>query len=314
MLNKTSLLGIIAATIAFIAVPAFAAETFLGEGDFVGITFWIVSIGMWASTIFFFYEGMRVSSKWRTSMVVAGLITFIAVPAFAADTFLGGEDFVGITFWIVSIAMWASTIFFFYEGMRVSAKWRTSMVVAGLITFIAAVHYMYMRDFWVATGESPTVYRYIDWVLTVPLQMVEFFLILVAAGAAVSGGAFWRLLVGTLVMIVGGYLGEAGYISVLLGFIIGMIGWAVIIWEIFRGEASQAATTKESVTSAFNAMRLIVLVGWAIYPLGYVFGLMMGSVDADTLNWIYNLADFINKILFGLVIWAAATKDSAAEA
>ena len=252
MLNKTSLLGIIAATIAFIAVPAFAADTFLDEGDFVGITFWIVSIGMWASTIFFFYEGMRVSSKWRTSMVVAGLITFIA-----------------------------------------------------------AVHYMYMRDFWVATGESPTVYRYIDWILTVPLQMVEFFLILVAAGAAVSSGAFYRLLIGTLVMIVGGYLGEAGHISVLLGFIIGMIGWAVIIWEIFRGEASQAATTKESVTSAFNAMRLIVLVGWAIYPLGYVFGLMMGSVDADTLNWIYNLADFINKILFGLIIWNAAAKDSA---
>ena len=83
------------------------------------------------------------------------------------------------------------------------------MVVAGLITFIAAVHYMYMRDSGLRRG-SPTVYRYIDWVLTVPLQMVEFFLILVAAGAAVSGGAFWRLLVGTLVMVIGGYLGEAG--------------------------------------------------------------------------------------------------------
>ena len=58
-------------------------------------------------------------------------------------------------------------------------------------------------------------------------------------------------------------------------------------------------------------MRLIVLVGWAIYPLGYVFGLMMGSVDAYTLNWIYNLADFVNKILFGLIIWNAAVKDSA---
>ena len=225
--------------------------------------------------------------------------------------FLQGTDFVGITFWIVSIAMWASTIFFFYEGMRVSAKWRTSMVVAGLITFIAAVHYNYMREFWVTLGESPVVYRYIDWVLTVPLQMVEFYLILVAAGAAVSGGAFWRLLVGTLVMVIGGYLGEAGMISVLLGFIIGMIGWAVIIWEIFRGEASQAASSNESVSSAFNAMRLIVLIGWAIYPLGYVFGLMMGSVDANTLNWIYNLADFVNKILFGLIIWNAAVKDSA---
>ena len=226
-------------------------------------------------------------------------------------SFLSGSDFVGITFWIVSIAMWASTMFFFYEGMRVSGKWRTSMVVAGLITFIAAVHYMYMRDFWVEMGESPTVYRYIDWVLTVPLQMVEFYLILIAAGAAVSGGAFWRLLVGTLVMVIGGYLGEAGMVSVLLGFIIGMIGWAVIIWEIFRGEASQAAASNESVSSAFNAMRLIVLIGWAIYPLGYVFGLMMGSVDANTLNWIYNLADFVNKILFGLIIWNAAVKDTA---
>jgi bacteriorhodopsin len=226
-------------------------------------------------------------------------------------SFLNGSDFVGITFWIVSIAMWASTIFFFYEGMRVSSKWRTSMVVAGLITFIAAVHYNYMREFWVVVGESPVVYRYIDWILTVPLQMVEFYLILIAAGAAVSGNSFWRLLVGTLVMIIGGYLGEAGIISVLLGFIIGMIGWAVIIWEIFRGEASQAAASNESVSSAFNAMRLVVLVGWAIYPLGYVFGLMTGSVDANTLNWVYNLADFVNKILFGLFIWMAAVKDTA---
>ena len=141
--------------------------------------------------------------------------------------------------------------------------------------------------------------------------MVEFYLILIAAGAAVSGGAFWRLLVGTLVMVIGGYLGEAGMVSVLLGFIIGMIGWAVIIWEIFRGEASQAAASNESVSSAFNAMRLIVLVGWAIYPLGYVFGLMMPTVDVNTLNWIYNLADFVNKILFGLIIWNAAVKDTA---
>ncbi len=150
--------------------------------------------------------------------------------------FLNGSDFVGITFWVVSIAMWAATIFFFYEGMRVSAKWRTSMVVAGLITFIPAVHYMYMREYWVIVGESPIVYRYIDWILTVPLQMIEFFLILIAAGAIVSIASFWRLLIGTLVMIIGGYLGEAGMISVLLGFIIGMIGWLFIIWEIWVKE------------------------------------------------------------------------------
>ena len=227
-------------------------------------------------------------------------------------SFLQGNDFIGITFWIVSIGMWAATLFFFYEGMRVSAKWRTSIVVAALITFIAAVHYMYMREYWVAFGESPIVYRYIDWVLTVPLQMIEFFLILVAVGAAVSANSFWRLLAGTLVMIIGGYLGEAGYINATLGFVIGMIGWAIIIWEIFGGEASKAAAANESVRSAFNAMRLIVLIGWAIYPLGYVFGYMMDGVDPATLNGIYNLADFVNKILFGLIIWNVAVKDSSA--
>ena len=226
--------------------------------------------------------------------------------------FLQGSDFVGITFWIVSIGMWSATLFFFYEGMRVSAKWRTSIVVAALITFIAAVHYMYMREYWVTYQESPIVYRYIDWVLTVPLQMIEFFLILVAVGAAVSANSFWRLLAGTLVMIIGGYLGEAGYINATLGFVIGMIGWAIIIWEIFGGEASKAAAANESVRSAFNAMRLIVLIGWAIYPLGYVFGYMMDGVNPGTLNGIYNLADFVNKILFGLIIWNVAVKDSSA--
>jgi bacteriorhodopsin len=57
-------------------------------------------------------------------------------------------------------------------------------------------------------------------------------------------------------------------------------------------------------------MLLIIVVGWAIYPLGYVFGYLMGTVDASTLNLIYNLADFINKILFGLVIWKAAIDDN----
>ena len=112
-------------------------------------------------------------------------------------------------------------------------------------------------------------------------------------------------------MVIGGYLGEAGYVSAMIGFIIGMIGWAIIIYEIFGGEASKAAAGSESVRSAFNAMRLIVLVGWAIYPLGYVFGYMMGSIDPATLNGVYNIADFVNKILFGLIIWNAAVKDSA---
>ena len=222
-------------------------------------------------------------------------------------------DFVGISFWVISMGMLAATAFFFMERGSVAAGWRTSVTVAGLVTGIAFIHYMYMRGVWVQENESPTVYRYIDWLITVPLQMVEFYLIL-AAVRKVPGGIFWRLLIGSLVMLIGGYMGEAGYINSLLGFIIGMAGWLYILYEVFSGEAGKAAAKSgnKGLVTAFSAMRMIVTIGWAIYPLGYVFGYLTGGVDANSLNVIYNLADFINKIAFGLVIWAAAMQNTSA--
>ena len=227
------------------------------------------------------------------------------------DYMLKPEDFVGVTFWIISVSMVASTAFFFLEANSVSKHWATSVRVAGLVTLIAAVHYYYMRDVWVSTGESPTVYRYIDWLLTVPLQMIEFYLIL-AACAAISAGVFWRLLVGTLIMLLGGYLGEAGFINATIGFVIGMAGWAYILYEIFAGEAGKVAadSAPESVQSSFSTMRWIVTIGWAIYPLGYFLGYLNQGVDANTLNIIYNIADVLNKIGFCLAIWACATAES----
>ena len=226
-------------------------------------------------------------------------------------------DYTGISFWLVSVAMVAATVFFFYEGMSVNKEWRLSMTVAGLVTLVAAIHYYYMRDYWVATESSPVVYRYIDWLITVPLLMIEFFIILKAVGASISTNSFWRLLVGTLVMLIGGFAGETGQVTPLIGLIIGMVGWAIIIWEIFGGEASKAADTNADVKTAFNALRIIVLVGWAIYPIGYFLGMeTMGDAsviaDTGTLNIVYNLADFVNKILFGLIIWNVAVKSSEA--
>ena len=235
--------------------------------------------------------------------------------AFAAtSTPLKQDDFVGISFWIISMALVAATVFFFLERDRVSPKWKTSLTVSGLVTLVAAVHYFYMRDVWVATGATPTVFRYIDWLITVPLLMIEFYLIL-SAITKVPVGVFWRLMIGTLVMLIGGYLGEAGYMSVWPAFIIGMLGWAYILYEIFMGQASKinATSAPPSVQSAFKTMRLIVTIGWAIYPLGYFFGYLTGSSPANSanaLNIIYNFADVLNKIAFGLIIWTVAVSES----
>ena len=225
---------------------------------------------------------------------------------------LKADDLVGVSFWIISVAMVASTAFFFLEGNSVAKHWQTSVRVAGLVTLIAAVHYYYMRAVWIQTGENPNVYRYIDWLLTVPLQMVEFYLILAAVGAA-TAGMFWRLLIGTLVMLIAGFLGENGSINATVGFIVGMAGWIYILYEVFAGEAAQANASSNSKAqqSAYNAMKWIVSIGWSIYPIGYFLGYLSGAgADAATLNWVYNLADYVNKIAFGVIIWAAAKADT----
>jgi bacteriorhodopsin len=227
---------------------------------------------------------------------------------------LRADDYVGVSFWVISMALVAATAFFFLEIQRVSPKWKTSLTVSGLVTLVAATHYFYMRNVWVTTQHTPTVFRYIDWLITVPLLMVEFFIIL-SAVTNVPGRVFWKLIIGTLVMLIGGYVGEAGLMAATPAFVIGMVGWAYIIFEIYAGEAGQinASSATPAVQSAFKLMRNIVVIGWAIYPLGYYFGYMTGASPADsekTLNVVYNLADFVNKIGFGVIIWKCAVSES----
>jgi len=261
---------------------------------------------------------MGIKNIWSkaTALACTGYILALC-PSYAAtgsSNTLKSDDFVGMSFWLISMALIASTAFFFLERDRVSAKWKTSLTVSGLVTLVAAVHYFYMRDVWTLDGSTPTVFRYIDWLITVPLLMIEFYLIL-SAVKKVPVGIFWRLLVGTLVMLVGGYLGESGYINVLPAFIIGMLGWGYILYEIFLGEASKinASSSPPSVQSAFKTMRWIVSVGWSIYPLGYFFGYLTGLNPADSanaLNITYNLADVVNKIAFGMIIWNVAITET----
>merc|ERR1712056_105937 len=154
-----------------------------------------------------------------------------------AAAFLSPHDGVAISFWIISIAMIAATVFFFAEAKTVSSHWQTSLHVGGLVTLVAGVHYMYMREYWVSVGKSPIVYRYIDWSITVPLQMIEFNLILQASKAPIGPGGFWRLLVGTVAMLAFGYAGESKAMDPWLGFALGLAGWAFIglCWGVCSG-------------------------------------------------------------------------------
>jgi len=220
-------------------------------------------------------------------------------------------DYVGFTFFVGCMAMMAASAFFFLSLSQFDKKWRTSVLVSGIITFIAAVHYYYMRDYWASFGESPTFFRYVDWILTVPLMCLEFYLILKIAGAKKS--LLSKMIFYSVIMLVTGYFGEAVYPeSAQIWGLISGIAYFAIVYEIWLGEASKLAKAAGgNVLEAHKILCWFVLVGWAIYPLGYMLGTegwytsMLGKGNVDV---AYNIADAINKIGFGLVIYSLAVK------
>ncbi len=229
---------------------------------------------------------------------------------------LQSGDYVGFTFFIGSMAMLASTVFFFVQMTRVEGKWKDSMLVSGLITGIAAAHYFYMRSFWAENQASPTEFRYIDWILTVPLMCVEFYLILKAFGAKI--GLLWRMIFYSVLMLVAGYLGETVFreASPLWGFI-STIGYALIFYEVWFGPAKRLSANSNDpiLQKAFRTLGWFIFVGWAIYPIGYMTidtGWLAGVIPGNAMDIIYNIGDAVNKIGFGLVIYTLAIEKTSA--
>ena len=231
------------------------------------------------------------------------------------------DNYVAFTFFVGTMAMMAAAVFFFMDTGSTAPQWRTSVLVSGLITFIAAVHYYYMRGYNLDTGDSPTFFRYVDWLLTVPLMCVEFYLITKKVGAKV--GLLWKLIFASVVMLVTGYIGEAIHPEETISWVWGAVSGAAyfyIVYLVWFGDVAKlASASTPAVNSAVKTLGWFVLVGWAIYPLGYILGTKGGLFGIEmvtdreaakaAMDIVYNIGDAINKIGFGLVIYALSRSD-----
>ncbi len=232
---------------------------------------------------------------------------------------IASDNYVAFTFFVGCMAMLAASVFFFFELSSTSLKWRTSILVSGLITFIAAVHYYYMRDYNLSTGESPIFFRYVDWILTVPLMCVEFYLITKKAGAKIN--LLWKLIFASVIMLVTGYFGEAvdkGH-AAMWGLVSGL-AYFYIVYEVWFGDVAKLSkASSPAVQKAVSSLLKFVVIGWAIYPIGYLVGTAGTGADAQwysfmgnlnlNMDIIYNIGDAVNKIGFGLVIYALSRSE-----
>ncbi|MEM9480980.1 MAG: bacteriorhodopsin [Verrucomicrobiota bacterium] len=222
-----------------------------------------------------------------------------------AASLAGGLDITTVTqylFWVGTVAMAAGTAFFWLERTSVLPKYRSTLIVAGIVTAVAAFHYYRMANVY-AEGTFPTEYRYIDWLITTPLLLIKFPLLL---GLGKEGKKFlWPLIVLDVAMIVTAYIAEVSPVG--SGnwwsfFIIACVFELAIVWILYTKMNSAIIRVEPEIASAIRVMRAFILIGWAIYPIGFLMALS-GPTGGSLREIFYNVADVVNKVGFGLVAY-----------
>lgn len=223
---------------------------------------------------------------------------------------LDAQDFASGSFALITIAMFAATVLLLAGTAWVSRRWRLSLALAGIVTLVSGLHYVGAANVWIETGQMTIIHRYVGWFLTVPLQVVTLYCY-VRAVAHVPVGIFWRTLVAAIVMVLARYMGEADLMHPALGFLIALALWLYILGEVYFGWMSErmAANGSDTARRGYFWLRLIVTIGWAIYPLCYFIAAFSGNVGPADLIVTYNLADLINEIAFGLIILAVGMNE-----
>lgn len=227
--------------------------------------------------------------------------------------------------------MFAATFFFWLGLTRVSKAYRTALIVTGLVTLIAGYHYWRIFDSWgdaftVLNGEVELTgvlfnqaYRYVDWLLTVPLLLIELILVMrlsqsetVSKGFTLGGAA--------ALMIILGYPGEvSGGIDTtrLVWGLLSMIPFLYIVYSLFAGLSKSIAAQPESVRGLVGMARWVVVLSWSFYPVVY-FAPFVLSLDGGSSKVVvevgYTIADIVAKAGFGILIYLIAVRKSDAEA
>lgn len=221
------------------------------------------------------------------------------------------------------VAMAAGALWFFMERNDLKPELRPVATYAAVIAFVAAILYYVMKDvvqfplgeIGVEAIRDTVELRYIDWLITTPLLLIEFGIIVALAGAA-KKGLITRIVIADLIMIITGNLGESGEPgagTTVLWFVISSLAWFYIIYEIFRIDISGGP---EHAQRAVRIMRLFVVIGWAIYPIATAIEqfLQIGGADValavSIAACIYVVADVVNKVGFGIVAVQAAKQSS----
>ena len=226
------------------------------------------------------------------------------------------------------VSMLACTIYTLVSQQRVLAKYRNALVMSSMVTFIAGYHYLRIFDSFKESSVDMTVnlsgaqgsfneaYRYVDWLLTVPLLLVEVVAVL-ALAKEVSRSLITRLVPASAAMIALGYPGEISSdqnTQVMYG-VLSTIPFIYILYVLFVELGKSLERQPAGVAETVGRLRLLLIATWGVYPIAYIFNIVGDASSSSfvTVQVGYTVADVLAKCVFGLTILKIARMKSLAE-
>ena len=226
------------------------------------------------------------------------------------------------------VSMLACTVYTLVSQQRVLAKYRNALVMSSMVTFIAGYHYLRIFDSFKHASEGGKVlldgsqnsfneaYRYVDWLLTVPLLLVEVVAVL-ALAKEVSRSLITRLVPASAAMIALGYPGEISSdqnTQVMYG-VLSTLPFIYILYVLFVELGKSLERQPAGVAETVGRLRLLLIATWGVYPIAYIFNIV-GDASASSFVTVqvgYTVADVLAKCVFGLTILKIARMKSMAE-
>lgn len=222
----------------------------------------------------------------------------------------GSADVVSTSYGAATIATLATAALAFLGLSWTSGRWRIPLALSGVALLASGMHYLDAGQIWMTQQKMTAALRYAGWFTVQPLQVAAAYFF-ARCLAPVRIGVFWRITVGAILMVLSRYLGDAGFFNPTLGVLLSMAFWLYILGEMyFGGMADAVRKGTRPVRLGWFWIRLIMTVGWALYPILHFVDVVIGVGQVPAVLVLYNVADLFNLITVSMIVLAVASQES----
>ena len=220
------------------------------------------------------------------------------------------KDLVSSSFEVATVATLSIAVFTFLSLTWTATLWRLTVALSGVALLASGLSYLEATEVWLTSKQMTAAHRYVGWFVVHPVQVAAIFFFALTVDK-LPVGIFWRMLVASILMVLARFLGDGTYFGPTLGVLISMAFWLYILGEMYFGRISDnIAKSSRPVQRGYFWIRLIMTIGWAIYPILHFVDVIIGVGHTSSIIVLYTLADLLNLIAISAIVVGVAGKES----